>query len=106
MISSNVIVYSLSEEAELIKEPPTSTVIFNMPKVIHSSPSLSNNLGNDVRYLTSSRSHIAPYLCIPWLGTGIYVLKCHGFHMRIFNSASYHNNSFVKTSYFSFFLSL
>lgn len=103
MISSNVIVYSLSEEVELMEEPPTSAVIFNILKVIHSSPGLGNNLGNYVRYLTSFQSHIAPYLHIPWLETGMYMPECHGFHMRIFNSASYHNNSFVKTSYFSFF---
>lgn len=43
LISGNVIVYSLSEEVELIKEPPASAIIFNLLKVIHSSPSLSNN---------------------------------------------------------------
>lgn len=43
LISGNVIVYSLSEELELIKEPPASAIIFNLLEVIHSSPSLSNN---------------------------------------------------------------
>ena len=54
--------YSLSEKVELIKEPPPSAVILSLLKVIHSSPSLSNNLGNYIRYPTSSGSHIATYL--------------------------------------------
>lgn len=49
LISSNIIVYSFSEEAELIKKPPASAVILNLLEVTHSSPSLSNNLYNYIR---------------------------------------------------------
>lgn len=68
LISGNIILYSFSEEVELIKEPPASAVIFNLLKVIHSSPILSNNLGNYVRYPASSGSHIAPCLYCVSLG--------------------------------------
>lgn len=60
--------YSFSEEVELINEPPASTAIFNLLKVIHNSPSLSNNLGNYMRDPTSSGSYIAPYLYCVSLG--------------------------------------
>lgn len=60
--------YSFSEDVELIKEPPASIVIFNLLEVIHSSPSLSNNLSNYIRYCASSGSHIVPYLYCVSLG--------------------------------------
>lgn len=49
LISSNIIVSSFSEEVELIKKAPASAVILNLLEVMHSSPSLSNNLCNYIR---------------------------------------------------------